>query len=142
MELVLTRQMRNEMCTIGELTHTGVHICYTLEDKDRDLTQQMSLQEIEKIKVPGRTAIPAGRYEVIIDMSVRFKKLMPLIKDVPGFKGIRIHSGNVAGDTEGCLLVGRKKGINIIYESKLAYFDIYGVIHEALQREQVFITIQ
>lgn len=142
MELVLTRQEKSDYCTIGELTHTGVHICYTLEDKDRGLTQNMTQEELRSKKVKGATAIPTGRYEVILNMSVRFKKVMPLLLNVPGFAGIRIHSGNVAGDTEGCLLVGRKKGVNQIYESKLAYFDVYGIIQEALQREKVFITVQ
>lgn len=142
MELVLTRIEKTEESTIGALTHLGVHICYTLEDVDRGLVSSMSADEIKKIKVHGKTAIPTGRYEVVITQSVRFKKLMPLLKDVPGFIGIRMHSGNTAKDTEGCPLVGRKKGTNAIYESKLAYFDVFGIIHEALQKEKVFITLK
>jgi hypothetical protein len=73
------------------------------------------------VKVDGQTAIPAGEYKVVIDMSTRFKRLMPHLLDVPMFTGIRIHAGNVSADTEGCLLLGRKRGENDVEESKLAF---------------------
>lgn len=142
MQLLLTRQERTDESTIGELSLNGVHVCYTLEDKDRGLTKDMPQEELRSTKVKGQTAIPTGTYEVIIDMSVRFKKVMPLLVDVPGFAGIRIHSGNTSADTEGCIIVGRKKGTNAVYESKLAFFDVFGILHEALKKEKVFITLK
>ena len=72
----------------------------TLEDTDRRL-------EHGGEKVDGDTAIPRGRYRISITMSTRFKKLMPLVHDVPGFTGVRIHGGNTEDDTHGCPLLGQ-----------------------------------
>ena len=73
-------------------------------------------------KVYGETAIPAGRYKLILSMSNRFKKIMPEVVAVPGFAGIRIHAGNTAKDTEGCLLLGQTRNVETrsIGQSKLA----------------------
>ena len=57
--------------------------------------------------MPSQTAIPLGRYRLSITPSARFKEDLPLLADVPGFEGIRIHAGNTHEDTEGCLLVGQ-----------------------------------
>lgn len=102
MELLLRRLHLFDECTIGDLFINGRRECYVLEDTVRE---QPGVP-VEQWKVPGKTAIPAGRYPVVIDYSNRFKKMMPHILDVPGFSGIRIHSGNTAADTEGCLLTG------------------------------------
>ncbi|MFD2717889.1 DUF5675 family protein [Hymenobacter monticola] len=83
--------------TISELYVDGRFQCHILEDVTRKTTDK---------KVYGATAIPCGTYKVIIDMSNRFKRLLPLLVDVPGFVGVRIHPGNKAADTEGCLLPG------------------------------------
>ncbi len=72
-----------------------------MEDKVRDLTKEK--------KVPGKTAIPAGTYKVALTYSARFKRMLPLLLDVPYFTGIRIHAGNTHEDTEGCLLLGENK---------------------------------
>ena len=94
MELHLARNPSNDVCTIGRLTVDGVYQCFVLEDI------------VRPTKIAGRTAIPAGRYRVLITMSPRFGKLLPLLNDVPNFSGVRIHPGNKAEDTEGCLLPG------------------------------------
>ncbi len=94
MQLKLKRL--NEI-TEGVLYVDGVFECFTLEDPTRDN------------KIPGETAIPAGRYPVIVNKSQRFNKLMPLLLNVPKFDGIRIHAGNDRDDTEGCILVGDKQ---------------------------------
>ena len=95
MKLKLQRIFKAETYTIGKLFIDGVYFCDTLEDKVRD------------VKIKGITAIPTGKYKVKITMSNRFKKLMPLLINVPNFEGVRIHSGNTSEDTEGCILVGK-----------------------------------
>jgi hypothetical protein len=100
MRLELRRHFRDETATIGELFINGAYACATLED---------AIQRGPKI--PGRSAIPAGSYRVIIAKTTladgkKFDGKLPLILDVPGFDMIRIHAGNTPEDTKGCILVG------------------------------------
>ena len=90
----------------GERFGDGKKWCSILEDEDRGLHSDMTLEEIKRIKVKGATAIPRGVYEVRMTYSPKFGRMMPEIMRVPGFTGVRIHAGNDAGDTEGCLLPG------------------------------------
>jgi len=115
--------------------------CYCLEDTDRNLKQDMPIEGIKAIKVPGKTAIPYGTYEVVISYSNRFKKMLPLLLNVPGFEGIRIHSGNVDADTEGCLLPGINKSIDSITESRKAMVSVMAGITKALKKEKVFVEV-
>jgi len=110
MLLKLNRHTLTDKSTIGNLDVDGVFQCYTLEDVVRTGP-----------KVAGKTAIPAGRYKVVITMSNRFKKRLPLLLNVPNFEGVRIHPGNTAENTEGCILTGRTIGKDFIGESKLAF---------------------
>ena len=103
---VIKRMVFSNKSTIAELWVNGIFFCHMLEDKDRGLTQWMSLQEIAAIKVPKATAIPRGMYHCKMTMSPRFGKMMPEILNVPGFVGARMHAGNDADDTEGCPLFG------------------------------------
>lgn len=131
MELRVDRQSKRADCTIGSLSINGQFECFTLEDPVRDGP-----------KIPGNTAIPAGRYEVVVDMSTRFKRFMPHILNVPGFEGIRIHSGNTAADTEGCILLGQTKGITSIGDSVKAFSAFFPKLRAALAAgEKVFIEI-
>lgn len=130
MELLLKRLVKTERSTIGELSINGAFECYTLEDAER------------VSKVYGRTAIPKGRYEVIINYSNRFKQYMPLLLNVPNYEGVRIHSGNTSEDTLGCILVGQKKGVNVIGASRLAYKALFGKMKAIEKKEKIFITIQ
>ena len=141
MELLLTRKNRTEESTTGDLLINGKHQCFVLEDKDRGLLIDMRPDEIAKIKVHGKTAIPAGRYEVIISFSGRFKQFMPLLLNVPGFTGVRMHWGNTAVDTEGCPLVGRTIAKNFVGESKKAYSEFFIRLQDASKKEKIFITI-
>lgn len=125
MRLILQRKWASEASTIGELSIDGVYECFTLEDVVRPAG----------VKIPGKTAIPAGTYKVVVDMSTRFKKLMPHVLDVPGFEGIRIHAGNKAEDTEGCPLVGRTKGKDFVGESKLAFEAFFPKLQAAGEAE-------
>lgn len=113
MELVLTRKIRSASSTIGELTVDGKFECFTLEDIERD------------VKVHGKTAIPKGRYKLTITMSNRFKKELPLLINVPNYEGVRIHSGNKAEDTEGCILVGQTKSTDFIGNSRVAFDALF-----------------
>lgn len=109
MEIKVIRKEFTDKSTIGEMFLDGEFFCYTLEDV------------IREVKVYGETAIPYGRYKVIVNMSNRFKVLMPLLIDVPGFEGVRIHKGNKAIETHGCLLVGLSKDKDFIGMSKIAF---------------------
>lgn len=77
---------------------------WTVEDPDRGLHQCDSLERIKDRKVKGRTAIPAGCYEVTLEPSGKYGDDTPTVSGVPGFKYIRIHAGNDADDTEGCIM--------------------------------------
>lgn len=143
MNLLLTRKVRTSQSTIGTLQIDGVIECYILEDVDRGLTADMSLMELQQKKVFGLTAIPAGKYRVIVNYSNRFKRNLPLLLNVPGFDGIRIHPGNCAADTEGCLLPGTAPKDNWVSNSKIAFEHLFQKIIDAVNRqEDVFITIQ
>ena len=141
MELLLTRDTRTEESTIGLMSIDGAFQCYTLEDTDRHITQGTDLDVIKARKVYGKTAIPSGRYEVVMNMSARFKLYMPLLLSVPGFDGVRIHPGNKAEDTEGCILLGQTKATNFIGQSKIAYGKFLAKLKAVEQKEKVFITI-
>lgn len=91
--------------TPGALSIDGKQVCWTLEDTVREQPGK----QVKFWKIPGETAIPVGTYPVILTMSNRFKKVLPLLVGVPGFEGVRIHSGNTVHDTEGCILVGLTK---------------------------------
>ena len=107
--LRLERLYRKETYTIGRLYLNEAYFCDTLEDRDRDLNKDGDLEDEGEEKVMGETAIPYGRYHVEVTMSPKFKRMLPLIHDVWGFVGIRIHRGRWPSHTAGCVLVGENK---------------------------------
>jgi hypothetical protein len=126
--------------TIGEMFLNGSieRYCYTLEDRDLCL-------EIGGVKIPKETAIPRGTYKLIIDDSVRYKRKMPQILDVPQFEGIRIHAGNYPVDTEGCILIGEEYDAmhRIILKSKVTFDKFFGMLETVLSTgEEISITIE
>lgn len=142
MELFLRREIFTDVSTIGVLSINGQFECYILEDKDRGLNSTMPLSEIEKLKVYGKTCIPYGRYEVDWTLSARFKKMMPILLNVKGYSGIRIHSGNTAESSLGCLICGTRKKNNMVTESTLATNKLYNKIEAAKkQGKKIYITI-
>jgi hypothetical protein len=102
MKLELKRVKLADTFTVGKLYANGDFICYTLEDTVREVAGQ----PVSEWKVYGKTAIPRGNYTVDITFSQRFQVNLPILHDVPGFTGVRIHTGNSSKDTEGCILVG------------------------------------
>jgi len=142
MEILLNRVIKGDKCTIGHLLVDGEFECYTLEDKDRNLTDQMSLDEIIQKKVFAQTAIPTGRYEVVVSFSNRFQQYMPLLIGVKGFSGIRMHSGNTHEDTEGCPLTGTTHTDTQVLNSRAAFRQLFAKIKKAEKKEKIFITIQ
>ncbi len=143
MEILIDRKWKKPGYTIGILSVDGKRLCESLEDTDRGLTQDMTLTEIMKRKVKGQTAIPSGRYRVNITYSPRFRRDLPILVDVPGFDGIRIHSGNTAKDTEGCLLPGRNTVKGMVTDSRHWFGVLYDKIRKALNsKDNVYITIK
>lgn len=102
MELLLDRGRVVKDATVGFFCVNGQFECYVLED----MVREVEGQPVASWKVPGKTAIPAGRYRVTLEASPRFGPNTLTIHDVPGFTGVRIHGGNSAADTEGCPLLG------------------------------------
>ena len=125
MRLTLIRIANRPTYCIGKLYIDGVYFCDTIEDTDRGLKDEMSLEEILSNKVKGETAIPSGIYQVTITYSPKYKKNMPLINNVKGYSGIRIHSGNTSKDTEGCLIVGKNKEVGKVLDSRVTYNALY-----------------
>lgn len=107
MKLQLKRLYPKPDYTIGKLYIDGVYFCDTIEDTDRGLYQTMPITEIKAKKKQDITAIPYGEYKVVLSMSSRFRKVLPEILNVPGFTGVRIHSGNTQYDSSGCLILGK-----------------------------------
>lgn len=124
MEIKVKRIARKDSYTIGRLYIDDEYFCDTLEDKDRGLKQTDTLEQIKKVKVKDETAIPIGTYKVTLSYSPRFKKILPLIENVKGFDGIRIHSGNTNKDTSGCLLVGKNTKVGMVTSSRDTMKDL------------------
>lgn len=143
MDIKLVRRAYRDAYTIGSLYFDGEYQCDTVEDKDRGLKKNDSLGKIAKTKVYGKTAIPKGTYRVILSWSRAFKQIMPEILDVPGFSGIRIHSGNSADDSLGCIIVGENKVVGKVINSRAAYQRILAKLKHAEECGEDFtITIQ
>lgn len=141
--ITVERRWKKQKYTIGKLSINGKPYCETLEDPDRGLTSAMPLAEIQKRKIKGDTAIPTGKYRVVETFSPKFRKTMPLLLNVPGYEGVRIHPGNDASSTEGCLLVGQNKAVGKVLNSRATFDPLHQQIKETIaQGGNVFITIQ
>ena len=126
MQIIVKRLHKTNTSTIGELLIDGIFQCYTLEDTERP------------VKIKNETAIPKGTYKVIINQSNRFKRLLPLLLNVPNYEGVRIHSGNTNHDTEGCILVGQTRGDNYVGQSRKAFDKLFKKMQKA---ENITLTI-
>ena len=156
MELTLNRRYNGPTYTIGSLLVNGAYYCDTLEDKNRKLSSTMSLEEINKIKVHGETAIPYGKYTVTLNIkSTKYSNFskykyaaftqgyIPRLVNVPGFEGILIHAGNKDAHTEGCILVGENKVKGKVINSQTTWVNLYKLLKEANDnKEPITITIE
>ena len=124
MTLRLVRSPSRHRVTFGTLFVDDALECLTLEDQIRERPGV----PVSAWKVPKETAIPAGRYLVRLTLSARFGRVLPLLEKVPGFSGIRIHTGNVIEDTEGCILVGRRASGRMIAESRMAFRKLMAML--------------
>lgn len=116
-ELVLERLYLKEDYTIGKLYVDGVFFCNVIEDKVRDFNKDGDLLDEGEEKVSTFTAIPYGRYKVVVTYSPKFKRELPLLVDVPHFTGIRIHEGKGASNSHGCLILGENKVVGGVINS-------------------------
>ena len=152
MELILKRIAKRKTYTIGRLYireqvmdeylpgTEDKYFCDTLEPTWRDY-------EHGAYKVKGRSAIPEGRYAVVISYSPKFKQWLPILLGGPEFnrkwQGIRIHAGNTAEDTEGCILVGKNKLVGQVVDSRIWLHRLKQKIVEAKEKgEAVWLTIK
>lgn len=131
MDILCKRLWYTENSTISEVFIGNDYQCFILEDPVRD------------VKIKGKTAIPYGNYEIVVNFSSRFQTLLPLLLRVPNFEGVRIHPGNVPSDTDGCLLPGiRDPQIpDVVTNSKRAFDALFSKIKSALESGKVFINI-
>ena len=139
MQIKIVRSEFSDVSTISECFIDGEKLCYILEDKVREVPGK----PVTEWKVAGKTAIPRGTYSVVVNASVRFKRDLPLLVDVPGYVGVRIHPGNCADDTEGCLLPGLTKDNNFVGHSKDAFAILFDKISAAYARgEHIMISVE
>lgn len=143
MKLLVDRFYKGTKYTVGKLYIDGKYICDTMEDKDRNLTQDTTLDEIKKKKVYGQTAIPTGTYKIVVNNSPKFKRNLPRLLNVPGFDGILIHRGNTHEDSAGCILVGENKLVGKVINSTKYEKLITELLTAAQNRnEEIIITIK
>lgn len=154
MEVQIIRHAFRTRYTIGKLFIGGTYQCNTLEPTARGLTQDLTLADIQKRKVPGATAIPCGRYQVDMDtVSPKYAQRenyrkdfnggrMPRLLKVPGFEGILIHPGNFPQDTAGCILVGDNRIVASVSDSWTAMRGIYRLMKTAHDKgEAIWLNI-
>ena len=142
LHFVLERRWRKPAYTIGRLYQNGTYLCNTIEDTDRGLHSNMAAAQIAKIKVPDQTAIPTGSYKVVLSESPKFKRKLPEVLNVPGYTGIRIHKGNTADHTSGCLIPGENTATGRVTNSE-KYEKLIGAAIAAAEakKEDVWLTI-
>ena len=137
MEIILKRTARRKNYTLGRLEIDGKKFCDTLEPTWRDIGWGRPGR-----KVKGRTAIPEGRYPVVITWSERQEQWLPLLLHVPQFDGVRIAAGNTEADTQGDILVGIHVRQGLVYDSRLWLYRLKREIVAAKNRgEGVWIKI-
>lgn len=143
MKITVKRIAKKPKYTIGKMYLNDRYFCDTIEDTDRGLTSEMSVEEIKSKKVYAQTAIPTGEYDVMITYSPKYQRMMPLICNVKGYEGIRIHSGNTEKDTEGCIIVGKNTVVGAVTSSRDTYRELFNILeHASKVSEPITIKIE
>lgn len=155
MELILKRIALRSEYTIGKLYVDGEYVCETIEDTVRDLDKDGKFANGE-VKIPGKTAIPYGRYEITMKVkspkysnfskyswAKKYDGYLPRLLNVPHFDGVLIHVGNSALDSEACILVGENKVVGKVINSVNTFrrlMDDY-LVPAKKRNEKIIITI-
>lgn len=153
MKLKVDRDWKKPEYTIGKWFVNGIRLHESMEDADRGLNSSMSVEEILKKKIYGKTAIPTGVYKVILSVSQKFKTrawakkyggLVPEIVNVKGFSGVRIHPMNTAEDSLGCIGIGENKAKGKIINSTKCYYELMDkyLMPAWSRKEEITITIK
>lgn len=136
MNLKLIRSVFTPACTLGKLYLNDTFYAYTCEDTVRDLSGGC------KNKVKNETAIDYGTYEVVLSFSNHFQKYLPLLLNVKCFEGIRIHGGNTATDSEGCILIGAEGDMKSkIWNCASKMNNLVTLLKSVEKKEKSFILI-
>ena len=155
MELTLKRIALRSEYTIGKLYVDGEYVCDTIEDTVRDLDKDGKFANGE-VKIPGKTAIPYGRYEITMKVkspkysnfskyswAKKYDGYLPRLLNVPHFDGVLIHVGNTAADSEACILVGENKVVGKVINSVNTFrrlMDDY-LVPAKKRNERIFMVI-
>lgn len=137
MEITLKRIAKKKNYTIGRLAVDDQYLCDTLEPTWRDIGRGRPGRKVE-----GRTAIPEGRYPVAVTFSPRFGRWLPLVLHVPGFEGIRIHAGNTAEDTRGCILPGLNTQVGRVTDSRIYERRLTRLLARRPEGEGMWLTVE
>lgn len=141
MELLLERKYPKNNYTISNLFINGKFYCNTIEDVVRDINKNGTF-DCGEFKISGHTAIPYGKYEIQVTYSPKFKRKLPLLLNVKHFEGIRIHRGNTAKDSSGCLIPGENTKRGMVLNSTKYELELTNLIESANKRgEKVIIEI-
>lgn len=129
-ELLLNRELETTDATLGKLFFADQYSYYTVEDIQR------------RVKIPGVTAIPIGRYQIFMQFSPHFQREMPHLQNVPGYTGVLVHWGNDSADTDGCVIIGLDRTADGVAESRLAFDNFLPRLEQALLNGEVWLTIK
>lgn len=141
MTLTVIRKEFTDTYTMGELLVDGVFFCYTMEDKDRGLTETDPLSKLKKVKIAKKTAIPYGDYRIMLSFSKKLKRFLPLLLDVPNCRGIRIHKGSTEEWSSGCILVGMEKVKGRLKDIVTAENSLMELLKKVNETEPIYIKI-
>lgn len=143
MEIKLIRKYYQAKYTIGRLYVNNHFFSDCLEPPSLHLTERSALGTILIAKYKGYRAIPTGRYRILITRSRRFGRWLPLLLNVKGFEGIRIHAGNKPEDTRGCILLGFNRRKGYVLDSTRCVLTLVKMMTEAIAKgEKVFVEVR
>lgn len=153
MNILIDRKWKKKDYTIGIMYVNGERFCETLEDTDRGLSDTMTESQIKYKKKYGETAIPTGLYKIRMSFSPKFSSkawgkkyngMVPEILNVKGFTGVRLHPGNSAGDTLGCILPGKNSVVGKVMQSTEYYYKLLDkhILPAIKRNETIYLSIK